>query len=134
VITLGVLAVIVLAALPGTTTSTTIATTGSTTTTAPRTAGDAARVAARSACQASYAELATAVADYRALNGVAPAAGTAWATSSAHGGPFLQSWPARSTYYAITWNGTVLVVTPTHGAPARGSAGTAAPETGCFAA
>ena len=105
-----------------------------TTTTLTSNIGAVANEATVTACMANYATIESAVQDYRALNGVAPPAGTAWATSSADGGPLLQSWPTDARYYTITWNGSVVSVVPTSGKPSHGSYGTASPSTGCYAA
>jgi len=105
-----------------------------TTTTTTSNIGAVATEATVTACQANYATINTAVQDYRAVNGVAPPAGTAWATSSAMGGPLLQSWPTDAKYYSITWNGKVVSVVPVQGVASHGTYGTASPATGCFAA
>jgi hypothetical protein len=107
---------------------------GATTTTAPATPENGALVAAVSACEANYQTIETALADYRALNGSLPAAGTGWATTRANGGPILPVWPETATYYSITWNGVQLSVIPVRGASSHGSEGTSAPKSGCFAA
>jgi len=135
-IILGVMAVIMLNTLGGSPSGTGSTTTipGVTVTTAPTTPLNGAQEAAVSACQANYVAIETALADYRSLNGSSPAAGTAWATSTANGGPFLQVWPESATYYSITWNGTSLSVTPVRGASSHGSDGTSSPKSGCFAA
>jgi hypothetical protein len=135
-IVLAVIAVIMFNALSGTPSSTGPTTTirGVTPTTAPATPENGAQEAAVAACQANYQALETALADYESLNGSEPAAGTAWATSTSNDGPFLQSWPQSPTYYSITWNGSILSVTPVRGASSRGSVGTRSPKSGCFAA
>jgi hypothetical protein len=107
---------------------------GATTTTAPTTPVNGAQEAAVSACQGNYQAIETALADYRALNGSSPAAGTAWATTATNGGPYLQAWPESALYYSIAWNGTQLNVVPVHGAASHGSDGTSSPRSGCFAA
>jgi hypothetical protein len=136
VIILGVLVTIVLNSQKSTPPSAGPTTTipGTTTTTAPSTAASGAQLAAISACQANYSALETAIADYRSLNGSNPAAGAAWATSSANGGPYLQVWPESAPYYQITWNGVELSVVPVRGVPSHGDDGTSSPRTGCFAA
>jgi hypothetical protein len=141
VIILGVMVVIMLKTLggspsaTGSTTTTPGATTiPGTTTTAPVTPEGGAQEAAVTACQANYQAIETALTDYRALNGSSPAAGAAWATTTANGGPYLQAWPESVTYYSITWNGAQLSVVPVRGASSHGSDGTSAPKTGCFAA
>src|SRR6202046_3314100 len=54
-----------------------------------------------SACQADAKTVATAVAAFQADNpGVTPT--QALLTGTADSGPFLQSWPSNSTYYAIS--------------------------------
>ena len=68
---------------------------------------------------------------YSTRNVGAPPAGRAWATSSANGGPYLQSWPIAPGDYTIAWNGRAVVVTPAHGRASVGSAGTTAPPSGC---
>jgi hypothetical protein len=137
VIILGVMVVIMFNTLGGspssTATSTSIPGEGATTT-APATPANGAQEAAVSACQANYESLETALSDYRALNGSAPAAGTAWATAATNGGPYLQSWPVSAPYYCITWNGVQLSVVPVRGAPSHGNDGTSSPKSGCFAA
>ena len=66
--------------------------------------------------------------------GLTWAAGVAWATATANGGPYLQAWPESANYYSITWNGAQLSVIPVRGAPSHGSDGASSPKTGCFAA
>jgi hypothetical protein len=133
VIILGVMVVIMLNTLGGTTSpGTTIP--GATTTTAPATPANGAQEAAVSACQANFQALETAISDYRALNGSLPVAGTAWATATDNGGPYLPAWPESAPYYSITWNGTLLSVVPVRGVSSHGDDGTGSPKTGCFAA
>ena len=136
VIILGVMVVIMLKTLGASPSSTGPTTTiaGVTPTTAPATPANCAQEAAVAACQANYQSLVTALADYESLNGSRPAAGEAWATASANGGPFLQAWPETATYYTITWNGTLFSVIPVRGAPSHGSDGASSPKSGCFAA
>ncbi|HEV7958831.1 MAG TPA: hypothetical protein VGP11_05155 [Acidimicrobiales bacterium] len=140
VVTLGILVAITLSFTLGTTTPTTLAPqhpntgTTSTTTTAPKDAASGASEATLAACEANFAIIESAVEDYRALNGVAPPAGTAWATSDANGGPLMQSWPSAPSSYAITWNGRELSVIPVRGVASHGSMGSGTPKTGCFAA
>ncbi len=135
VVILGVIAVIVLNSGPKTPANTTG---GSTvpgpTTTAPHSVASGANVAVIAACRSDLQNLASARDDYQALNGSAPPAGTAWATSSANGGPLIQSWPNDPPYFSITWNGSVFSVVPRHGAASHGSPGTSSPQTGCYAA
>jgi type II secretory pathway pseudopilin PulG len=139
IIILGVMVVIMFNTLSGSPsgTGTTIpgATTvpGLTTTTAPSTPANGAQEAVVSACEANYQDIETALADYRSLNGSLPAAGTAWVTSTANGGPYLQSWPQSALYYSISWNGAQLSVIPVRGAASHGSDGTRSPKSGCFA-
>ena len=70
---------------------------------------------------------------YETLNSSKPPAGTAWATATTHGGPFLQSWPAATSEVSVRWSGATVVVTPVHGRTAVGSPGTHTPPTGCYA-
>ena len=141
VIILGVMVVIMLKTLGGSPSATGATTTvpGSsatpgTTATAPVTPENGAQEAAVAACQANFLAIETALTDYRSLNGSSPAAGAAWATATANGGPYFQAWPESATYYSITWNGAQLSVIPVRGAPSHGSDGTSSPKTGCFAA
>ncbi|MGD0055976.1 MAG: hypothetical protein ABSC34_11150 [Acidimicrobiales bacterium] len=133
---LGVMAAVMLNTLGGSPSSTvtTTAVAGATTTTVPATAEDGAQEAAVSACQVNYAALEAAITDYEALNGSRPAAGTAWATSTANGGPYLQAWPESPIYYRIIWDGSTLNVLPARGTASHGTYGTSSPATGCFAA
>jgi hypothetical protein len=105
-----------------------------TTTTVPQSVGRAAKEAAVLACQLNFQVITTTIRDYQALNGSNPAAGTAWTTSRANGGPYMQSWPNGQPYYSIEWNGSALSVVPSSGTASHGSIGTSAPATGCFAA
>jgi hypothetical protein len=105
-----------------------------TTTTVPKTIASGAQEAAIAACETNFQAITTALSYYRAANGSSPPAGHLWALSSAHGGPFLQTWPAYSLYYNLIWNGNELVVIPNRGAASRGNFGTATPRSGCFAA
>ena len=133
VIVLGVMVVIMLNTLgspSGTGAGTTIP---GATTTVPKTVASGAQVAAASACQVNYLAIETALADYRSLNGSLPAAGAAWATAAANGGPYLQVWPGSALYYSITWNGAQLSVIPVRGAASHGSDGAGSPKSGCFA-
>jgi len=138
VIILGILVTIVLSSNHPSTPSTTLGTTSSgapvTTTTVPQSVGGAAQEAAISTCQLDFQAVTTALMDYRALNGAYPAEGIAWATSSAMGGPYMQSWPDGRPYFTISWNGTALGVVPFRGTASHGSIGTSTPVTGCFAA
>jgi hypothetical protein len=136
---LGVTAGIVVSALPSTTsvtlptekaTSTTTKTSGPTTTTTTRTIISAAAVAE---CTADVKTIQLAEQAYAAEHGAPPPAGSAWATASAGGGPFLHSWPSAPGQFTVRWTGAALVVTPVHGRAATGT-GTAAPPTGCYAA
>ena len=135
VIILGVMVAIALATLqPNATPSGTTLPGTPTTTTIPQSAASGAQEAAAVACEVDFLSISTEVAEYRAINGTNPAAGTAWATSSANGGPLLKAWPTDAKYFTITWNGSVLSVVPAHGTPSHGSPGASAPATGCFAA
>ncbi|MGB8196521.1 MAG: hypothetical protein WCF25_05910 [Acidimicrobiales bacterium] len=136
VIILGVMVVVMFNFLSGSPTGTGTTTTmpGATTTTAPSTPEGAGQEAAVSACQANYQAIQSALTEYRSLNGSSPPAGTAWATATTRGGPYLQSWPQSTLYYSISWNGATLSVVPVRGAPSHGSDGTSAPKSGCFAA
>lgn len=102
-------------------------------TTIPSNPANAGRLAAAASCKADFVVLTSAVATYRTLNGSNPPAGTAWATSSANNGPFMQSWPTDPQYFTLAWNGSELSVVPSHGTASHGTLGTAAPATGCFA-
>ena len=133
-IILGVMAVIMFNTLGGSPTNSGTTIPGATVTTAPATPANGAQESAVSACQANYQAIETALADYRTLNGSFPAAGTAWATTTANGGPLLQVWPESALYYSITWNGAQLSVIPVRGAASHGSEGTSSPKSGCFAA
>jgi hypothetical protein len=134
VIILGVMVVIMLNTLGGSSPGSSTTVPGATTTTAPATPANGAQEAAVSACQANYQALETALSDFQSLNGSLPAAGTAWATATANGGPYLQSWPETAPYYSITWNGVQLSVSPVRGRPSHGNDGTSSPKSGCFAA
>jgi hypothetical protein len=85
------------------------------------------------ACRADYAIVRAAVQKYEKINGSLPAAGTAWASSSANGGPLLGEWPRGEGRFTIVWNGSMLSVVPAVGTATHGSMGTKAPPTGCFA-
>ena len=135
VVILGVLASVVLTLQsPSTKSVAGDATPPGTTSTLPETIGSGAELAARAACETDYLSITTALNDYRTLNGAWPSAGTSWATSSTHGGPFLQVWPSEEQYFSITWNGSFLSVVPAQGVESRSNAGTSSPKTGCFAA
>jgi hypothetical protein len=134
VVILGALAAIVLTSSPGPTTSGTVATgSPTTTTTTPQSIAGVVPPAQTSACEADFASLETAIGTYRTLNGGSPAPGTAWATSTANGGPFVQAWPSGAPNFSITWNGSQLSVLPKKGAASHGSYGSSSPVTGCFA-
>jgi hypothetical protein len=126
--------VIMLNTLGGSSPGTSSTVPGATTTTAPATPANGAQEAAVSACQANYQAVETAISDFQSLNGALPAAGTAWATVTDNGGPYLQSWPEAAPYYSITWNGVRLSVNPVRGTPSHGNDGTSSPKSGCFAA
>ena len=85
------------------------------------------------ACRADFTSVETAISDYRAVSGANPPSGTAWATATLSGGPFLQSWPTGNGAYAIGWNGANVVVTPRSGVASVGNVGTPTPPTGCYA-
>jgi hypothetical protein len=135
--TLGILAVIVLTlnfgSSPSTVGTTVPGVTQTTTTTGPQDIGIEQSAAERAACQVNFLALSTAVTEYSSLNGSDPPAGTAWATSSSAGGPYVQTWPSGAPAYTITWNGTTLSVVPVKGHASHGSPGTTSPATGCFA-
>ncbi len=134
VIVLAVMVVIMFNTLGGSPSGTGTGTTiPGATTTAPVTPESGAQEAAASACQANYQAIKTALADYRAVNGSWPAAGVAWSTATANGGPYLQVWPESALYYSITWNGAQLSVIPVRGAPSHGTDGASSPKSGCFA-
>jgi hypothetical protein len=107
---------------------------GTTTTTSIKSIGSDATATAVSVCLASYSEVDAALTYYKTLNGASPPAGTAWATTVTGGGALIESWPSGAPYYAITWNGVELSVTPEHGAPSHGTSGESSPRTGCYAA
>jgi len=136
-VVLGASAAIVVATLPTTssltvpTSSTTPGGTGQhTTTTTSRSIPSAALVAE---CVADVGAVQTAAQAYRAVNGTAPPAGTAWATRASRGGPYLQSWPSAPGQFTVRWTSSTVLVTPAHGRASRGSAGTASPPSGCYA-
>ena len=135
VVILGVLATVVLSGGPNSAPSGATSTVaGQTTTTALRNVAGGAALAAIAACRADYELVASAINNFRALNGAGPASGTSWATSTAGGGPFLQSWPTSPRHFSLTRNGSTLSVVPRHGVASHGSLGTVQPRTGCFAA
>jgi hypothetical protein len=107
--------------------------TDGTTTTAPKTVASGASEATVAACEANFNTVLTAVETYRTLNGSNPPSGTAWATSSANGGPLLQFWPNGFPAYHLVWNGEVLSVVPAKGASSHGSVGDQSDLSGCFA-
>lgn len=134
---LGVLAAVVVSALPSTTsvtlptestTSTSLRPGQATTTTTTQSVMSGALLAQ---CVADVQAVQGAAQDYAALNGAEPPAGTAWATSSQHSGPFLRSWPGDAAHYTIRWNGVTVVVVPVHGRASVGSVGTRSPPSGC---
>lgn len=135
VLTLGLLVTIVVAASPGSTPKRDQRSTPNvTTTTIPKTISSGANESAISACEVDFQAVNSAVATYRTLNNSFPPAGTAWATSSANGGPFLQTWPSNVKYFSLTWDGTSLNVVPVRGTASHGTFGTSSPATGCYAA
>ena len=87
--------------------------------------------ATAAACAADFQGISLALQLYQGSHGALPPAGTAWATSSGEGGPYLPSWPAPKGFM-LSWDGTVLSVVPSVGTPSHGSAGAVAPPTGCF--
>lgn len=129
VIILGVLAAIAFSNQNGPTSHGSAAT-GSTT---PQSVGSDARAAIVAVCQADFLSVATAVQSYRAVNGAFPPNGTTWATSSALGGPYLQSWPTDARVFSISWDGSVLSAIPAKGPASHGSPGTSSPNSGCYA-
>jgi hypothetical protein len=134
VVILGALVTIALAGPHGPTPSVTVDK-GSPSTTAA-TAQSIAGVVSRaqvSACEADFTSVDTAIGEYRTLNSGSPSPGTAWATSTTSGGPFMQSWPSGAPNFSISWNGSQLSVVPKKGATSHGSYGTSSPATGCFA-
>jgi type II secretory pathway pseudopilin PulG len=134
VVILGVLATIVLSSSHGSTGPGSAANTSlGPTTTTPQSMASGARQAAVSACEVDFHSVDTALETYQALNGVPAPPGTAWATSSSYGGPFMQSWPSGAPNFSITWNGSTLSVVPAQGTASHGSYGTRSPATGCFA-
>lgn len=118
----------------GTPSTTTVPGAAVTPTTAAPSLSSTAAAAATATCLTDYQTVNGALDTYTSLYGFHPAAGTAWATSGAAGVTLIQSWPSDPGYFAITWNGNQLVVTPAHGAVSDGSPGTPSPPTGCYAA
>jgi hypothetical protein len=96
------------------------------------TAVPTARTAMR-ACIADVGQVEEAANAYLTANLAEPPKGTAWATKSDHGGPFLDHWPSYPRYYTLSWSGVTVVVAPRNGTSAVGSAGTRRPATGCYA-
>ncbi len=134
VLILGVLGTIVLTTHFGSTPTTTgPSLPPAQTTTIPSSPGSAALTAAVSACEADFALVTSAIANYQALNGVDPPTGRAWATSTSRSGPFLQSWPSDAQYFSLSWNGSSLSVVPIKGRASHGSFGVRSPASGCFA-
>lgn len=136
IVILGVLAAIVLSQQSGPTPQDIGGATrpGTAATTIPRSVASGARLSAIAACKDDFETVATALETYRTVNNVDPGAGTAWATSPALGGPFLESWPSGAGHYSITWDGSMLSVVPANGVASHGSFGTSSPVTGCYAA
>jgi hypothetical protein len=134
VIILGVIVTVAIANRPTSSPTSSPNAASATSTTAPtaKSVGSDAQTSTIAACEANFTTMDTAIATYRALHGVAPPAGTAWATSTADGTPILQSWSNSAVGYQITWNGVTLSVIPTKGIPSHGSYGTSSPATGCF--
>ena len=79
--------------------------------------GSVTSKSAVSACQADGATVNTAMAAYNANNGAYPTT-TDELTSSANGGPYLQSWPANYSHYAFDLDSTgkLWVIAQTTGA------------------
>lgn len=96
-------------------------------------AGNIVGEATVAACRSDYANVEAAVHRFESLNGSPPPAGTAWASTTANGGPLLQSWPRGDHQYSIVWDGSTLSVVPAKGVAAHGSIGSNSPRTGCFA-
>ena len=135
-VVLGATAAIVVAALPSTSsltlpTSSTTSVGGGTTTSTSRTIVSAAVLAE---CVADVGLVQGAASAYATINGTPPPAGTAWATAAAKGGPYLHAWPSAPGQFSVRWSGAAVVVTPVRGRASTGSAGTATPPTGCYAA
>jgi hypothetical protein len=142
-VVLGATAAIVVSALPSSKSLTvpTVATTsttrgpgstspsGTTTTSSPTILS----VALEAACVANVQAVKSAATTYETLNSAKPPAGTAWATATTNGGPYLQSWPAATREVSVAWSGTTVVVTPAHGRSAVGGPGSRTPPTGCYA-
>ena len=125
VVILGILATIALAAQngpsPSNTSNPTPNGTNANATTTPTSPASASQESTIAACQADYQSVAIAIGAYRALNGSAPPSGTAWASSTSLGGPFLGSWPSDPASFTIQWNGSILSVVPARGAVSHGS-------------
>jgi general secretion pathway protein G len=92
--------------------------------------GSVTSKSAVSACQADGATINTAMAAYNANNGAYPLTSSAL-TSSASGGPYLQSWPANYTHYTFRMDTDTggLWVTKSAG-PAAAAAPTTATNAG----
>lgn len=133
VVILGVMVTVVLAGPHSPAPAGTSASASPTTTTTPQSIASIASQAQLSACQADFSLLEAAIDQYQALNGGFPGSGTTWATSTANGGPFLQSWPSGAPNFSLSWNGSQLIVVPRKGPASRGTYGTSSPVTGCFA-
>ncbi len=100
----------------------------------PQGANDVISQAQVVACEADYSSIETALVTYLSDNGRPPGPGTTWATVNPHGAPIMQSWPSGGPYFSLTWDGTVLTVTPRFGPSSHDSIGTPDPRTGCYAA
>ena len=130
---LGVLAAIAmsqLSGLPSTTTATTLEPGSAVTVPALGATPNAALVAA---CEADYRAIEVAIDSYRAINGSAPPAGTAWSEESSLGIRYLAAWPS-DPHFSISWDGAQLSVVPALGTASRGSMGSSSPPSGCYAA
>ena len=130
---LGVLAAIAmsrLSGLPSTTTATTIEPGSAATSPALGATPNAALVAA---CEADFRAIEVAIDSYRAINGSAPPAGTAWTQESSLGIRYLMAWPS-DPHFSISWDGAQLSVVPALGTASRGSMGSSSPPSGCYAA
>ena len=133
VIILGTMLTLVLSHSPSPTTNPVVPGGTSEPTPAPSAPATANRVAAVAACRVDYAEVLTAISEYRATHGSAPPSGTAWATSGTSTTRFLQSWPTDARLFSLAWNGTSLNVIPFHGTTSVASPGSPSTKSGCFA-
>jgi type II secretory pathway pseudopilin PulG len=134
VMILGIMMALTLESLNGTGLTSSGTGGSSTTLSIPKGAGDVVAQAQISACEADFSSVETAIVTYYSDNGKPPGAGTTWATHNPYGSPIIQSWPSGAPYFTLTWNGTVLSVTPRFGPASSDSIGTKSPRTGCYAA